>query len=226
MANDIVLTEEEQAERLKAWWKDNGTSIVVGAAIGISAIAGYNYWQDQRNQTMEQASSEYMRLLEAIRTPDSVKAHELGASILNEYGDTVYGAKAALIQAKLQADSGELDEALESLILAKDSTNEPGLAHVANLRMARIYLEQGEFQQAQATVAVAANARTGFESQYIELEGDIAFAQGDTSMARQKYIEALASLGSDLTYAGVLQLKVEGLGSIGVVESDSNGTQK
>ena len=37
-------TEEEQVERLKAWLKENGLSIVFGIVIGVGGIGGYNYW--------------------------------------------------------------------------------------------------------------------------------------------------------------------------------------
>ena len=38
-------TEEEQVEKLKAWLKENGLSIVMGIVIGVGGIGGYNYWQ-------------------------------------------------------------------------------------------------------------------------------------------------------------------------------------
>ena len=37
-------TEEEQVEKLKAWLKENGLSIVMGIIIGVGGIGGYNYW--------------------------------------------------------------------------------------------------------------------------------------------------------------------------------------
>ena len=36
-------TEEEQVEKLKAWLKENGLSIVFGIIIGVGGIGGYNY---------------------------------------------------------------------------------------------------------------------------------------------------------------------------------------
>ena len=212
MANDIVLTEEEQAERVKAWWKENGTSVVTGALIGIAAIAGYNYWQAQRNDGLEQASAQYSLLLGAMTTPDSATARELGEAILDEHGGTVYASKAALIQAKLLADSGDLAGALENLELAKSSAIEPGLAHVAGLRIIRIYLEQGEIELANAAINSESN-KTGFESEYLELEGDLAHAQGDLELAREKYTTASESLSANPGYANVLQLKTDALGA-------------
>ena len=49
---DPRYSEDEQAERLKEWWKKNGTSVIVGVVIGVSAIVGVNLW---RNYTQTQA---------------------------------------------------------------------------------------------------------------------------------------------------------------------------
>ena len=35
-------TEEEQVAKLKAWFKENGLSIVLGIIIGVGGIGGYN----------------------------------------------------------------------------------------------------------------------------------------------------------------------------------------
>ena len=212
MANDIILTDEEQAERFKAWWKENGVSVVTGALIGIAAIAGYNYWQAQQNDGLEQASAQYNLLLGAMNAPDSAAARELSKTILDDHGGTIYATKAALIQAKLLTDSGELVNALKSLSLAKSSASEPGLAHVANLRIIRVYLEQGEFELAKTAID-AESERVGFDSQYLELEGDIAYGQGDLDLAREKYTSAGESVSADPGYAGILQLKADALGA-------------
>ena len=42
---DIQYAKDEDLERAKALWKENGRSIVAGVVIGLSAIAGYNFWQ-------------------------------------------------------------------------------------------------------------------------------------------------------------------------------------
>ena len=34
------LSEEEQVEALKKWWKDNGTSVIAGVVLGFGIIFG------------------------------------------------------------------------------------------------------------------------------------------------------------------------------------------
>ena len=38
------LTDEEQVEKVKAWLKENGTSIVAGVVIGLGGIFGWQFW--------------------------------------------------------------------------------------------------------------------------------------------------------------------------------------
>jgi len=58
-------TEEEQVERLKAWLKENGLSIVLGIVIGVGGIGGYNYWMHVQETTAAEASGHYTQMLEA-----------------------------------------------------------------------------------------------------------------------------------------------------------------
>ena len=48
MADDILLTPEEQDERAKQWLKDNGLAIFIGVAIGLGAVIGYNGYQEKK----------------------------------------------------------------------------------------------------------------------------------------------------------------------------------
>ena len=39
------LSDDEQAEALKKWWKENAVSIIVGAGLGFGIIFGWQGWQ-------------------------------------------------------------------------------------------------------------------------------------------------------------------------------------
>ena len=42
---EVYETEEQQVEAVKKWWKENGVSLIVGVVMGLSAIAGWKYYQ-------------------------------------------------------------------------------------------------------------------------------------------------------------------------------------
>jgi len=40
---DEFSTEDEQVEAIKKWWKENGTSLIVGVVLGLSVLFGWRY---------------------------------------------------------------------------------------------------------------------------------------------------------------------------------------
>ena len=40
---DIYSTEEQQVDAIKQFWKDYGSSIIVGAVVGLGGLYGWNY---------------------------------------------------------------------------------------------------------------------------------------------------------------------------------------
>ena len=59
-------TDEEQVEKLKAWLKENGLSIVLGIIIGVGGIAGFNYWNHMQDTAAAEASSHFTRMIGAL----------------------------------------------------------------------------------------------------------------------------------------------------------------
>ena len=116
---EIYHTEEEQLDALKRWWRENGTSVITGLAIGIVAIAGWNIWQQRSRGISEQASSLYQQMVTAIEQKQNDAADKFSEQLIHDYARTPYGAFARLAQAKLKADGGDLAAAqriLEGLV--------------------------------------------------------------------------------------------------------------
>ena len=59
-------TEEQQVAALKKWWKESGTSIMVGLFIGITALFGWRYYAEQSNTQAVQASDLYVQILQSV----------------------------------------------------------------------------------------------------------------------------------------------------------------
>ena len=41
----VHVAEDDDAQRLRVWWKKNGMGIVAGVAIGILGVGGFTGWQ-------------------------------------------------------------------------------------------------------------------------------------------------------------------------------------
>ncbi|MGV8837174.1 YfgM family protein [Cellvibrio sp.] len=62
----VHLSEEEQLEVLKRWWKDYGKTVIATIVIAVVAYFGYTAWQDQKRQKAEKASEVYEQLLKLV----------------------------------------------------------------------------------------------------------------------------------------------------------------
>ena len=51
-------TEEQQVEAIKRFWKENGVAIIIGAALGLSALWGWRYYSESQIIAKEAASLE------------------------------------------------------------------------------------------------------------------------------------------------------------------------
>ena len=205
---DPRYSEDEQAERLKEWWKKNGTSIIFGVVIGVGAIAGVNYWRDYTRTQSENASARFVQLLES----QGDESQQIGAELMQDYASTPYAGLSSLYRAKEYYQAGETEQAVSMLRWARDSSKQSVIKHSATLRLARILLEQDNLKEA----AGLANVKQfdGFTSEYKELQGDIAMSNGDFAAARTAYEQALSELPRGSEYSDLMLLKLDQ--SIGV----------
>lgn len=197
------LTEEEQIEAFKRWWKENGTNTL---AIIVIAAAGYFAWQGwQANQKAkrEGASAMFQQLTDvAVVQPGQdlseqqlVQVATLGEQIKEQFDSSFYAVSAAMMLAKFAVEQNNLPEAQTQLQWAKDHNKDQTLDPVIDLRLARLALAQGKPDDAMALVKSAPSAE--FTSSYAEVKGDILAAKGDTDAAFTAYQEALTTLPED-----------------------------
>ena len=43
-----LRTEEEQIEAIKRWWKKNGSSLLLGIALALAIVFGWQAWQNHQ----------------------------------------------------------------------------------------------------------------------------------------------------------------------------------
>ena len=204
-------TEEQQLEALKKWWKENGTSIIVGLFVGVSALFGWRYYGDQQNVHALQASDLYMQVAQSVAL-DKVddKVIDISNKLVNDYADTPYAALTSLTLAKTEYEKSNLDGATAQLELAVKLANEDHIKQIANLRLVSIYIEQKKFDEAASSLNMAHS--DVYAAQYDEARGDLHVAKGETAQARAAYDKAIELLGADASRW--LILKRQNLGSV------------
>ncbi len=203
---DPHLAEDEELAKLKAWWKKNGSSIIVGIVVGLGAIVGVNGWNMYTTNRAETASALYFQLRQHANTPDAGAAASLARELRADFSATPYAASGALIAAGTMYDSGDVDGAREMLDWALQNAADANLQHVARLRLA--YLELGEGNAARAVELASVDDPGSYTSHYAEIRADAHRLAGDEDKAREAYDEAIAALGPSVSqYAEVLKAK-------------------
>jgi predicted negative regulator of RcsB-dependent stress response len=212
-------TEEQQIEALKKWWKENGTSLIIGLFVGVSALFGWRYYLEQNNVHALQASNLYMQVMQNTATQNiDEKTIDIHNQLINAYSDTPYAALASLALAKTEYQKDNTDGAVIQLELAIKHANDDVIKQIASLRLARVLIEQKKYDEAMALLNQSHD--TAFDAQYEELKGDVHIARGDVTQARLAYDNAISLQG--VAASKWLKLKRQNLGNSTDQGSDKN----
>ena len=181
-------TEEEQVERLKAWLKENGLSIVLGIVIGVGGIGGYNYWMHSQETTAAEASGHFTQMMEALSAGNSDAVQAQADILLSDYASTEYALLAHLALAKSHVANGEFEKAELALQQVVGSAADEPLAYVARTRLAAVQIQSGRYEDALASLAI--DFPDEFAGRVDELRGDIYALQGKSEEAIEAYRKA------------------------------------
>lgn len=204
---DIYASDEEKAEAIKQWWRDNGRSVVAGVVLGSAAIFGFRYWTAQQDLQAAQASVLYQQATIQLNQTDYEQAQETVSQLKQDYDATPYAVFAALELAQSATQKGEWDVAEQQLTWVVDNAELSAHRDLARLRLVQINLQQDDYDEADALIAAAETS--AFTSLFAELEGDIALAQGKADAARDAYMRAVSSLAVGDPRQSLLQLKLD-----------------
>lgn len=202
---EIYSTEEQQVDAIKQFWKDYGTSILVGAVVGLGGLYGWNTYSDMKITAAQKASEAFQAA--SVQVNDEAALAGAVASFSKEHGQAGYQAMLDLLLAKSAVEAGELakaEDALKKVIAAKPGA---GLDMVATIRLARLQAEQGQVGTALATLEQVTDA--AFAAQKEELKGDFLVRQGELDKAKLAYQAAMDKGGVSASPA--LKMKLDNL---------------
>ena len=204
---DDYITEREQIEVIKRWWRENGWYLIGGVAIAVVAYVGYGQYQDYRERRAEEAASLYTQLAEAL-TDDRGRSDELLAQLRAEHPTSPYTHQAGLLVAKeyLISDPARAESELRRVM---DESSDPGLAFVARMRLARVLIYRQSYQDALQVLTVEDPGE--FAARLDELKGDTYTALGDVDAARVAYTQALIAQGGESVDRNLVQMKLNNL---------------
>ncbi len=203
----------EQSELVQKWLRENGLSIVVGIAIGLVGIFGWQQWRNHQARNERAASQLYQQVRVALAAGNLPNATRLADQMKQDYAKSPYAVFALSDQARQQVQDKQLAEAEASLQWAQAHAVEPALKALVELRLAQVELARGNGAAALATLdQIPAGSYQGLAQ---ELRGDVLVKLGRSDDARKAYQTALSTLGGDAPQRGALKMKLDDLAVAG-----------
>jgi predicted negative regulator of RcsB-dependent stress response len=215
---DDYLSDKEQAERLRQWWRENGWFLIGGAALGGLGLVGWNQYQAYQVRKSEQAAAVYESVKQALAGSDLAAATALLEQLRTEYPRQAYTQQAGLLVARATLVSAP-DRAAEELRFTMEHSDDPELAMVARLRLARVLAYREEYQEALALLTVDNPGQ--FAGRINEIKGDIYVALQRFDEARTAYLAAMVAAGAEVLDRSFLQMKINDLPSNSVAAPEA-----
>ena len=204
-------TEEEQLAQIKEWWQRNGKPLLMGGALALVLVFGWQFWQKHQLNQAQSASTIYQQLLNAALEEgkaDTAEISRLGNLLQKEFAGSHYAQYGSLFVAKVAVESGRLDEAATELQAVLDKPADKTLEELARQRLARILAAQDNAEEGLALLE--GDAVEAFAASREELRGDLLVKLERPDEAHAAYSKAKELLSQDAAIGG-LQLKLDDL---------------
>lgn len=202
---DYYVSDDEQVEEIKKWWRENAKSIIGGIAIGLAVVLGWQYWTAHKSTQAERASAHYAALLQAVEKQDTAQAQQQGQVLLEDFPRSAYTVLASLELARLAAEASDNATAGQRLHWIIDHAWQDDIKDIARLRLVRVLLAETRYDEAAARLNEIANPNLTAERE--ELRGDLYLARNEPAKARAAYESALGAK----TANPLVQLKLDNL---------------
>jgi predicted negative regulator of RcsB-dependent stress response len=204
------LSEKEQIDVMRQWWRENGTYVIAGAALGIALLFGWNQWRGGIVESQLEASTLFETVMVSVDAGNLEDAELAATELYENYNETVYPGHARLAMARLYMDKGRDQDASDVLQGLLDSEVQAQVKNIGRMRLARILLYQ---EKPQAVVDLLdGEMASAYRARYSEVLGDAYSALSRYDEAEDAYAVALADDPSaatvDLT---LVQMKMNDL---------------
>ncbi|HWV16904.1 MAG TPA: tetratricopeptide repeat protein [Cellvibrio sp.] len=194
----VHLSEEEQIEVFKRWWKENGKFVAVAIVAAVVGYFAWTGWKDKQQSVAEDASARYETLVKLLGVEsgkklteaDRATAEQIANELKSKNSKTIYAQSAAFFLAKLAVEGGDLDKAGKELQWVLDAKPDVATSQLAHVRLARVLIAKGAYDD--ALKQIAEEPSKAFAAEYAEVRGDILKAQGNNAAALTAYEKALA----------------------------------
>ena len=217
---DEFLSEKEQIQYIRDWWRDNRMYIFIFGFVVIGSVAGTNTWKASVLNEQIAASSLYESLAVEISENNLESGELIAEEIYSEYSESIYADQARLAMAYFYMSQSRDEDAADELRGLIESSENNEMILIANMRLAKILLYQSKYQE--VLDLLEGNLGHAFETKYSELIGDAYLGLEDYENAEFAYMNALKDTGSpQVIDAALLQMKINDLPQQNTVNTET-----
>jgi predicted negative regulator of RcsB-dependent stress response len=202
------LTDDEQLEAVKHWFKEYAPWLVGGVILGVGGWFGIQYYRSHQNEVALQAAAQFSQMATALQVNDVQKSRQIADGLIKNFPSSPYADQALLTLARMDVESGRDADAVAPLTQVMNNSRDSELKQIARLRLARVLIDQGKPDD--AIQLLAAGSPGSFAGRYHEVRGDALTAKKDIPGAVAEY-KAAMSAGDAGADSAVLELKLADL---------------
>lgn len=185
----VYMSEQEQVEMIKSWWKKYGNIIIVVISLLLLIISGVRYWNWHKINIEQQASTIYEKMMFAYANNDYKQVRSNSRRLIDDFKSTIYADVASLTMAKMAVDREKYNFAKKSLEFVTANSKSSVLISIARVRISRLLMKEGKYQEALSEIGKVTDK--SLLSIVNELRGDIALAQNKKDDAMEYYKKAM-----------------------------------
>jgi predicted negative regulator of RcsB-dependent stress response len=207
--SEDYLSDAEQEEALRNWWRENWAWILGGVVLGLALLAGWRFWTAHQEQQSAQAATLYDNVHTALEKKDLAGASKALDTLTASFDSSAYAQQGRLMLAKEDVASGKFDEATTLLRAVTEKSKDKEMADVARLRLAQLLVQQGKHDD--ALNQLKPDTLGKFAAAAREIRGDALIAKGDAEGARAEYAAALTGEEASIDRT-LVELKLQEVG--------------
>jgi predicted negative regulator of RcsB-dependent stress response len=205
----LDLEEQEQLDKLKAFWKQFGNLISAVLILVFGSIAAYNGYQWWQRDKAVQAAAMYDEVERAAQGGDPAKISRAFADMKERFAGTTYAAQAGLLSAKALYEKGQAEQAKTALQWVSSSAADENYRAIAKLRLASILFEGKAYDEA---IKLTEGLPAEFAALAYDRQGDILLAQGKRDAAKAAFEKAHKAFDERSEYRRLVEVKLNALG--------------
>ena len=206
----LDLDEQEQLATLKHFWDQYGRIITAVVTVLALSYAGWTAWNIWQTGLEQKSAVRFDEMSRAVAAGDISKTDRVFADMKEQFGATSYTAQAALLDARMNYEKGNVDATKAALQWLVDSSAESAYKDVARLRLGGVLIEAKQYDE--AIKLLSSNISQPFAALAADRMGDAYSLQSKTEEAKAQYLKAYAGLPVSDEYRKMIDVKLARMG--------------